>query len=882
VTDDADGSWELATAVEDVLVNLGPMEVEALADELAGLGYDLGADPADRLLEEVLEAGDSVYMPLPDDRWCHLPSLLYGRIFTHRVTAVELAHDVLGVAPDLDPILMLSDEPEYTRFVDGTAVRIVMPDFPSDEDRDVPSDALDMSGSLLLRPGTLAGLGVAAGDLVGLQLTATGLELVRAEQAVPAETIADLSRRVLAMLQADPEHPLHIEDVAYGLLADVPTAFVEPLLPLQELLAGWQLPTFGDLVGVPGFDFAEWRAHQRIARLSRRYELSEDEALAVAAISRLHESVLGVMDAFTTRQDSGDTTALESVLGATPPAAQEQPDPAAVIPARTVAATLPFLEEPAVAQALLEETCFSDESSAASLGLLAETLEPQADRSARPALRWLRARAYEELGDPDAAEQALRQAEQLDPSWPPTVIDLARYANDRGDVATGLVLLRRIDDDAAPTLRAVLEHHRPSPARSMPRNDPCWCGSGRKFKHCHLRQSEQLPLSERAGWLYQKAGLYVFATSWRHLVDDLDALRVMHLETDQQADELINDGHVLDVTLFEGGALDDFISHRGAVLPADELLLVEQWLLTERSVFEVTAVAPGASLTVRDVRTGDVITVPERTASRELRPGQLICTHVLPTGDNHQLFGGIEPVKLHEREALIRLLDSEPEPEEVVEFCSRRFAPPTLANTEGHPIVLCKAELRSDNPAELRDGLDGRYRRQEPSPSASTAMEWLETVEVDGMNRISANLRLAGDTLTVTTNSEERQDAALAAVRSLQPSIVLVSQQRTPLRTARYAARLAETVPPSRAIGPSELEGMPEIKEAVAEHMRRYEEQWLDLSIPALEGLTPRQAADDPTRRENVLQLLATFPETDDPLKMSPSRLRDALGLGTS
>jgi hypothetical protein len=572
---------------------------------------------------------------------------------------------------------------------------------------------------------------------------------------------------------------------------------------------------------------------------------------------------------------------LESVLEAIPTAGSELRDSHSGLTGRTVAAMLPLLAEPAVAQAVLEETGLRDEAGAAALGLLVETLEPQADRTARPALRWLRAKAHDELGDAGAAEQELRHAERLDSSWPPTVIDLARFANERGDAAAGLALLRRLDDDAAPALRAVLESHRPLPARTMPRNGPCWCGSGRKFKHCHLHQSERPPLSERVGWLYHKAVLYVFATSWRELVDDLGELRVEHAESERDADELMEDGHVVDVTLFEGGALDDFVRHRGALLPADELLLAEQWLLTERSVFEVTAVSPAASLTVRDVRTGDVTTVTERTASRELRPGQLICAHLLSTGDSHQLFGGIEPVALHERDALIRLLDSEPEPEEVVEFCSRRFAPPILANTEGHPLVLCKAELRSDRPAELSDALDSRYPREEPNQSASTVTEWVEIVGVDGMNRIAANLRLAGDMLTIATNSEARQDAALTAVRSLQPSIVLVSQERTPLRTAGDARRLAETVP-ARATETSDLAHLPEVKEAVAQHMRQYEQQWLDLPIPALKNLTPRQAADDPTRRDDLLRLLATFPDTDDPLTMSPGRLRDALGLRTS
>ena len=40
------------------------------------------------------------------------------------------------------------------------------------------------------------------------------------------------------------------------------------------------------------------------------------------------------------------------------------------------------------------------------------------------------------------------------------------------------------------------------------------------------------------------------------------------------------------------------------------------------------------------------------------------------------------------------------------------------------------------------------------------------------------------------------------------------------------------------------------------EFIRTREAAWIDESIPALGGLTPRQALDDPTRREDLLSLL--------------------------
>lgn len=66
-----------------------------------------------------------------------------------------------------------------------------------------------------------------------------------------------------------------------------------------------------------------------------------------------------------------------------------------------------------------------------------------APRPARPALRWLQAIAHERLGEIRAAEKTLNEAESLDPSWPLTLVSLARYAGDRGDAERGLALLRR-------------------------------------------------------------------------------------------------------------------------------------------------------------------------------------------------------------------------------------------------------------------------------------------------------------------------------------------------------------------------------------------------------------------------------------------------------
>jgi hypothetical protein len=62
------------------------------------------------------------------------------------------------------------------------------------------------------------------------------------------------------------------------------------------------------------------------------------------------------------------------------------------------------------------------------------------------------------------------------------------------------------------------------------------------------------------------------------------------------------------------------------------------------------------------------------------------------------------------------------------------------------------------------------------------------------------------------------------------------------------------------------------------------ERRWCDEGVPALNGLTPRQAAADPSRRETLERLLGEFERMDGDLPpqgmtMRPARLREMLGL---
>ena len=458
-------------------------------DEITQHLRDRGIDDPDSALQWNLLEMDCPARQLVDDRWVWLPAVLAGRVFTHRVSADESTHDVLTVTPDLDPITALCEHEQYQRLADGSAARVVLAGYDDEllEERDIPAEEIDPAGALLLKPGTLAALGVADGDTVGLRLTTEGLVLERVD--VIAQHTA--GARLAATLDAD--EPTYVDAAVWTACVADPALFTDPLPPLSEIVEDYGLAHRGEWLAPSGFDFDRWQFERRCELLAERHGLDVDDALVLTSLVELYDQM---------------SRLLVEADDAARPSADESP---AITPDDgsfgVVGELGAQLVDPLLAELLVAETVGADRGGAAALGLFAEMMEPRVPRAARVAWRWLRAVALERIGDIEEAERELLAAESMDPDWPLPLIDLARIACDRGDVERGLGLLRRAGAGPDHPLVVLLEAHRAEPRRDLGRNEPCWCGSGRKYKKCHLGR-EQLALAERVNWLYEKAAQY--------------------------------------------------------------------------------------------------------------------------------------------------------------------------------------------------------------------------------------------------------------------------------------------------------------------------------------------------------------------------------------
>ncbi len=141
---------------------------------------------------------------------------------------------------------------------------------------------------------------------------------------------------------------------------------------------------------------------------------------------------------------------------------------------------------------------------------------------------------------------------------------------------------------------------------------------------------------------------------------------------------------VADIALCEGDLGESFVRERDAFLPDDEALLAARWQLTERSLFEVVAAGP-ATLKLRDLRTGEHITVTNTNAESQTRRGHLMLGRPLPVGDTWRAYSGFVSVGGLLRDEILEALDRA-DPFEIADLVGRCLAPPQMRNTDGDPL----------------------------------------------------------------------------------------------------------------------------------------------------------------------------------------------------
>jgi hypothetical protein len=806
----------------------GPMGMLELAARLRRRGVlaHLRSLEDERLaceLDEIFLNTDRIWIT-SDATVASTAALLDGVNFSHRVTSSERERGVLDAIPDLS-VLDFDADGSLT-LAGGGELEFMFADDGS---------AFHEHGSFVGPPGWLDTIGAPgvvvvsrAGDTVSLH---AGIEPSRgdAEEA--------------ALRQAFDRH--HVEgvlveptEIVLDVLCRDPSLFRTPVAPISELFERAQLECRGAWVGLKG-ELAKPPGvvhHERLVNALKE-EFGFDRCCTAA-----FEEVLAEWVDFVLHQTEPD-------------------DPRG---------TARALAHGTVATAFAEYVLGGDDFSSAFLDGFAAPLAHLSGKLSAPG-HYLRALNAERDGRTIDAERELRTAISADPGNEAALLELSWYVADRGDAALATSLLRRssaMEDD--PELE-YLKSRLGEPIKDVGRNDSCPCGSGRKFKSCCINGHCQT-IDQRADWLCHKIITFSLRPQNRWRLEEL--IQIAEKAAGVEAPSSILP-FLADLAAFDSGALAEFIEVRGVLIPEDEFALVRTWLDSRPALWQVVAVEARTSVEVFATRNGKSVVVTDHSASMSLHVGDYLLARVVPSDTSWLFTGGITLVPLAHREMLLELLGDGAETQDLAVWVGRLFAPVRVVNYEGDAMVLCHATVTPDTTSwkDLSDILNRIFGESDDDG-------WTEFVEINGSNVVRCSLRRQNDSLVIEANSVERFEQTLDILREAVGDLEIVEDVRTDLSSIGELAA-ARTKQSSRTSTDEDLPA--EILEAARKFVREKEDAWLDESIPALAGLTPRQAAADPTRREDLAALLNEFdqhsqaPSPD--VTFDVSRLRHQLGL---
>jgi tetratricopeptide (TPR) repeat protein len=536
-----------------------------------------------------------------------------------------------------------------------------------------------------------------------------------------------------------------------------------------------------------------------------------------------HERVMRAALLFQLKQEQAD--ALDDLLAIVDERASGSPvdaDEPAADTTESMATAARLLADADVADAFYNDIAGLDAERADDAAALGEALRAAAaaigTTRTRPAARaagsWLIAQARHTQSRSSEVEAYLDEALDADPTYRPALELAAHYASDRGDAPKAMSLARRAgvpdNDPWVQMLSSMVPRARPD----LGRNDPCWCGSGRKYKQCHLNNTDTT-LEQRADWLWHKAIDHLQDSRWQHrLVAVGDAMLGLDATTYDSMGFAMTDAVVADLVLFSDGGWADFLAVRGPLLPADERALAEQWATEPRTLYEVVSFEPGETVSVRAAdgdATTETVVVAELTYSRNAQVGDLIYAHVTHVGDTAQFFGGLVPIFTPEqREELAALLADGADGVAIAEMIHRwdttgGDGAPRVTTSEGEPLVFLTTSFRVDDTDTIVAALDGRAELARADSTddvdevtadaaplddvphafgGSTAADstvigqWAEHVRVRDADWIRGTVVLHDDRLVLRTNSEVRHARLRALLDEILPDAEILDEHR--------------------------------------------------------------------------------------------------------
>ncbi|MBI3212095.1 MAG: SEC-C domain-containing protein [Simkania negevensis] len=454
------------------------------------------------------------------------------------------------------------------------------------------------------------------------------------------------------------------------------------------------------------------------------------------------------------------------------------------------------------------------------------------------------------------------------------------------------------------------------------RNDPCPCGSQKKFKHCCLAKAVNIPpieadrewqkLRQMEGKLWEGAfafasekwGPEIIADGWDNFCLDMDVerdspdgkhlfpgwfiFRWIPFDYSEQWKDLGSNMTLADLYLQEKG-LKDY-----------ELFLS----VIDRSPFSfflVEDVIPSRRIILKDLLLERTATIKETAGAVLEFKGRVVFARLISCGDQAIQIGfGTTPLPLRYAMEILDLKKDILAQEKTLTpttllkydndlreayflWSASAYQLPEMRNSDGHSIILCTLHYKlTCSPKMAFDQLISLCKGEDPEEALeeegfhkkgelySIEFPWLKNRSSD---LILGDIKIKGSKLTIQVNSIERSKKMQQEIEKRLPEAIFEKEDRKPLDL--------ENVRKKKLSAPSQPTAME--KEVMRAFLENHYQSWLDTPLPALNGKTPRQAAKTAEGRERLEFLLLDFEMSNQNqsrhLPIDVQTLRQELGL---
>jgi len=452
------------------------------------------------------------------------------------------------------------------------------------------------------------------------------------------------------------------------------------------------------------------------------------------------------------------------------------------------------------------------------------------------------------------------------------------------------------------------------------RNDPCPCGSEKKYKKCcyltqinapsdlcwqRVQKTHSGLIPKILDVIYEHYGPSAIHEAWEefHLYDDSEFEENKPIvqifmpwffynwvpdpeDTEVKKKPLKDTPPAATLLLTEKNRLNSF-----------EKEYIESCCNRPYSFYEIKDSIVGSSIDVEDILTGERYTVYEKKGSQNAVPGSVFFGKIVII-QNKYYFDGLAPIQIppkyklqiiNLRENIKKDLKKEITTEDLIELegvfrgvfwsiwdAIMNPSPPIMTNTEGHLMIPHKIIYEIDSATKMFEALhelcfntskedlleDATF--SEDGELTDISFPWLgkgnkkhETWD----NTVLGHITITETKMEVDLNSKERAKKFKALLtKKIKTGWSLKATLIEPIESKlKQGFKKDDESESSDELTSEEIMALPEVQQHLETMNKSHWENWIDMPLPILSGLTPKKAAKTKVGKEKLEVLLYDF-----------------------